>query len=151
VWAVFWLLPADNCYAHSDEGRQYKVLFPFFADHVSTAFVLDALAARYSRAENVYVVAVVIPELKLGNVQRHVFGTETFNRVRVDSASLARRPSVVSKRTFLERSPSFFSRWPRGFCQLLIFSELFAPAAHKGLRRTPSKRRRKSSPGVQRT
>jgi hypothetical protein len=60
-----------------------------------------ASAACYRRPEHVGIAAVVVPELKLGNVERHVFGAhlvkradhtafedgpETFNRVRVNRA-----------------------------------------------------------------
>jgi hypothetical protein len=58
-----------------------------------------ASATRYSGTKYVYVLPVVVPELKFGNVQRHIFGADfvegadhaalhqrpkTFNRIRVD-------------------------------------------------------------------
>lgn len=43
------------------------------AENVSAALGIDASAACYGRSENVRVFPVVVPELELGNVERHIF------------------------------------------------------------------------------
>lgn len=68
-------------------------------------------ASTYRCAKNVSIHAVIIAELKLGNIQRHVFGADlveradhasfedrpkAFNRVRVNRADDVLMPSVVN-------------------------------------------------------
>src|SRR5271168_1453796 len=60
-----------------------------------------SLASTYSRAENVSIISVIVAELKLRDVQRHIFGADlveaannpafedrpkTLNRIRMDRA-----------------------------------------------------------------
>src|SRR3954452_22827548 len=69
-------------------------------------------APCYSRAENIRVMPIVVPELKLRNVERHVFGAdlveaadnaaledrpETLNRIRVDCADNVLLGAVVDR------------------------------------------------------
>src|SRR6202166_1184832 len=54
-----------------------------------------ASAACYRHPENIGVVAVVVAELELGNVQRHVLGTDLMERA--DHATLEDRPEALNR------------------------------------------------------
>jgi hypothetical protein len=68
LWLGAIAVPAIVC------GRAAFVLWLFFhAENVSAAPGIDASAARYSRAEDVHIVSVVVAELKFSDVQRQIF------------------------------------------------------------------------------
>lgn len=69
--------------------------FLLITENVSAAPGIDASATRYSRAKYVYVLPVVVTELKLGNVQRHVFGTDLV--IGADHAALNQRPKTFNR------------------------------------------------------
>jgi len=66
--AAAWLITGEHVFISSS------------AERVSAAPGIDASATCYSRAENVRVLPIVIPELKLGNVERHVLGADLVER-----------------------------------------------------------------------
>ena len=65
-----------------------------FAERVSAAPGIDASATCYGRAEYVRVLPIVIPELKLGNVERHVLGADLVERA--DNSALQDRPKAFN-------------------------------------------------------
>lgn len=64
-----------------------------FAERVSACRGIDASAPCYSRSKHVGVEAVIIPELKLGDVERQILGADFVERAH--DAALNQRPEAV--------------------------------------------------------
>ena len=60
---------------------------------IANAF-LDSLTSADRRAENIGIEAIIVAELKLGNVERHVFGRHLVQRA--DNATLEDRPETFN-------------------------------------------------------
>jgi hypothetical protein len=132
-WRLGGALTLSICLIFLGWIIQVTVLLPkvIFAENASVFCGFSGVSAtRYGRTEYVNVLPVVVAELKLGDVQRHVLGTDlmecadnaalhqrpkTFNRVRVDGANyvflvlvpdeavrIFLAASVASKLTLLE-------------------------------------------------
>ncbi len=52
-------------------------------------------ASAYRHSEHIWIEAVVIPELKLGNVQRHIFGAILWNVPTTPRLKIDHKPSIV--------------------------------------------------------
>lgn len=79
----------------------------WLSENVDVSSVSDASATRYSRTENVGVFPIVVSELKLGNVQRHVFGANFVECA--DNAALNQRPKTLN-RVGVNRADDIFLR-----------------------------------------
>jgi hypothetical protein len=91
------MLPTPELQSKKDPRKKSLKQFR----HLSIVEISSKLASAYRRSEDISVVPIVIPELKLGNIQRQILGTdfmeaadyaafedapEAFNRVGVNSA-----------------------------------------------------------------
>jgi len=68
-------------------------IWPLVSENVSAAPGIDASAPCYSSTENVRVLPIVVTELKLGNVKRHVLGADLVECA--DNAALNQRPKAI--------------------------------------------------------
>jgi len=68
---------------------------PFFSERVSTGAGIDASATCYRRAENIRVLPIVIPELKFGDVEWHIFSTDFVECA--DNTALNHRPETIQR------------------------------------------------------
>jgi hypothetical protein len=59
-------------------------------------------SARNCRPENISILAIVVAELKLGDVQRHIFGADLVERA--DRAAFEDRPETLN-RIRVDRAP----------------------------------------------
>jgi hypothetical protein len=66
----------------------------FFSENVSAAAGIDASATCYSRAENIGVFTIVVPELKLSDVQRQILFADLVERPH--DATLHQRPEAIN-------------------------------------------------------
>jgi hypothetical protein len=66
-----------------------------FAENVSAVPGIDASATRYSRTEDVGVIAIVVTELKFGNVERHILATDLVEGA--DNAAFHQRPETFNR------------------------------------------------------
>jgi hypothetical protein len=64
----------------------------FHAEHVSAAFGINALAIAAPKISQCF--SIVVPDLKFGNVQRHIFGTDFLERA--DSAAFKDRTESLN-------------------------------------------------------
>jgi hypothetical protein len=64
----------------------------FHAECVSTAAGIGASATRYSRAEYIRILPVVVTKFKFGNVERHVLGANLVKGA--DNTALQDRPKT---------------------------------------------------------
>ncbi len=65
------------------------------SENVDVSSYFDASAARYSGSKDVHVIPVVVPELKLRDVQRHVLGADLVERA--NNAALHQRPETFNR------------------------------------------------------
>jgi hypothetical protein len=65
------------------------------SENVSTAPGIDASATCYGTSKYVRVLPVVVPELKLGDVERHIFGAHFVERA--DNTALEDRPEALNR------------------------------------------------------
>jgi hypothetical protein len=105
AWSIVWPFSPPHCL--------------FRAEAVSSAREADASAPRYSGTKYINILPIVVPELKLRNVQRHMLGVqrandttlqdrpETFNSVGVNCADdiLATVMAHETVRIFLTKLP----------------------------------------------
>ncbi len=77
-----------------------------FAENVAVSSFCDASATRYGAPEDVHVFPVVIAELKLGNVQRHIFGANLV--IGAHDTTLKQRPKTIN-RLSVDRSNNIFT------------------------------------------
>jgi hypothetical protein len=73
----------------------YPIFKYVFSENVSTAPGIDASAPCYRFSENIRVHSVVVPELKLRNVEGHVLGADFVERA--NNAALNQRPETFNR------------------------------------------------------
>jgi hypothetical protein len=70
-----------------------------FAENAAEFFGVSGVSApRYSGPKNINVLPIVVPELKLRNVQRHIFGADLMERA--DNTALHQRPETTLRKAW---------------------------------------------------